>query len=75
MSHLLEVASRSGFIYEASPSGRWVRLRAGDSHVYVVEGAWGNCYLVWLGSDGQPRQVGRFLRPEEALNAAARLAS
>ncbi len=75
MSHLLEVASHSGFSYEASPSGRWVRFRAGDSFVYVVEGAWGNCYLVWAGSDGQRQQVGRYLRPEEALKVAARLAS
>lgn len=75
MSSLLDLARRSGFAYEASPSGRWVKFVAGGSSVYVVEGAWGNSYLVWEGSDGQPDTVERYLRAEEALSAVRRLAS
>ena len=80
MPSLVEVASRTGFPFEASPSGRWVRFDAGHAPVYLVEGAWGNSYLVWAGDDGDPEtargdSVQRFMRVEEAVKAVLRLAS
>jgi hypothetical protein len=78
MPSLVEVASRTGFPFEASPSGRWVRFDMGPAPVYLVEGAWGNSYLVWAGEEGdgaKAESVQQFLRVEEALKAVLRLAS
>lgn len=81
MPSLLDFARRSGLAFEASPSGRWVRFQTGSGPIYVVEGAWGNNYLVWNGNrttEEEPEGVERalrFLRPEEAIQAVNRLAS
>jgi len=80
MPSLVEVASRTGFPFEASPSGRWVRFNVGHAPVYLVEGAWGNSYLVWAGDEGEAgndggESVQRFMRVEEAVKAVLRLAS
>lgn len=76
MPSLLEFARRSGLAYESSPSGRWVKFNTGSGQVYVVEGAWGNNYLVWTGAaEAEPEEVEHFMRPEEAISAVFRLAS
>ncbi|MCL4466670.1 MAG: hypothetical protein M1389_11730 [Chloroflexi bacterium] len=79
MPNLTEIARRTGFPFEASPSGRWVRFITGGEPVYVVEGAWGNSYLVWAGADAESandptasESVETFLRPEEAVTAVLR---
>jgi hypothetical protein len=76
MPTLLDFARSSGIAFESSPSGRWVKFYTGSGQVYVVEGAWGNNYLVWTGAaEAEPEAIERFMRPEEALNAVFRLAS
>ncbi len=75
MSKLVETARRSGFAFETSPSGRWVRIPSAAGDVYVVEGAWGSNYLVWAGGESQAEGVERYLHREEAMKAVRRLAS
>ncbi|MHB1131278.1 MAG: hypothetical protein ACYC4L_02700 [Chloroflexota bacterium] len=79
MPSLLEIAARSGVSFETSPSGRWVRFNTPVTPIYVVEGAWGNGYMVWSGQKTAPSRsedgVQRFLRIEEAVSAALKLAS
>jgi hypothetical protein len=79
MPSLVEIARRTGFPFESSPSGRWIRFRAGGELVYIVEGAWGNSYLVWAGASAENvnepaagESVQTFLRPEEAVTAVLR---
>ena len=75
MSTLVDYARRTGFAFETSPSGRWVRLHLGSREAYVVEGAWGNSYLVWAGEGPTNADVERFRCPEEALRAVLRLSA
>lgn len=75
MPTLLEVARRSGLVHEASSSGRWVKFFTAAGEVYVVEGAWGNSYVVLIGAEPETESATRYLRAEEAVGSVTRLAS
>lgn len=67
---LVQAARRSGIPFEASPTGRWVRIAGQRSVVYVVQDAWGDGCLVMGFGDEEKRHVEHYLSPEMAIGAA-----
>ncbi len=71
---LLLAARSSRLPFEASPTGRWVRFDGGEASIYVIRDAWGDgCVLMVATGDGNA-QLEHFLRPQDAVAAAAQLA-
>lgn len=71
MSRLTETATALHVPFEASESGRWIRFPGKCGRVYVAEGHWENNYLLWCDCPEHHLQ-GRFLSPEEAVQAGLR---
>ena len=70
---LVRIAKEAGLAFEASPTGRWIRLSGTAGVAYVVEDAWGDgCSLMAL-EGGLSRRLEHFLYPEPAVLAAAKV--
>ena len=55
MSDLVKTASSLGMPFEASPSGRWIRLESpAGRFVYVIQKPWDGPYTVYCESLHQP---------------------
>ncbi len=69
---LVQVAQAAGLPFEASPSGRWIRLAGRNGVVYVVQDAWSDgCLLLHVSGQDEGRSE-HFLNVELAVVAAAR---
>ncbi len=73
-SDLLLAARLSRLPFEASPTGRWVRFDGGEVSIYVIRDAWGDGCVLMIATGEGNAQLEHFLRPQEAVAAAARLA-
>ena len=68
---LVSAAQSAGLSFEASPTGRFIRLDGAHGAVYVVQDAWGDgCLVMELGT-AEGRRMRHFLNPGSAVNAAA----
>ncbi len=69
---LVQAAQAAGLPFEASPTGRWIRLAGRNGVVYLVQDAWSDgCLLLHVSGEEEGRSE-HFLRTEPAVMAAAR---
>ncbi|MHB1417151.1 MAG: hypothetical protein ACYC1C_18045 [Chloroflexota bacterium] len=67
---LVSAAQQAGLPFEASATGRWIRLSGQSGIAYIVQDAWSDgCLLMQIGEENG--QLEHFLNPQSAVLAAA----
>lgn len=74
LAPLVEAAIKLGLPYEASPTGRWIRIAGEAGVAYIVQDAWGDGCLLMAIDGGLERWTEHFRRADQAVTAAARVA-